>query len=91
MAVGLGSGRRNCDPRPGWHWPFITWGPPVPPKVTKNRLHLDIAPPSKDDLPVEVDRLIFLGASHADTGQGDGYKVVMLDPDGNEFCVLTPW
>ena len=71
--------------------PFITWGPPVPPKVTKNRLHLDIAPLSKDDLPAEVDRLISLGASHADTGQGDGKKVVMLDPDGNEFCVLALW
>ena len=26
--------------------PFITWGPPLPPKRGKNRLHLDIAPPS---------------------------------------------
>ena len=25
--------------------PFITWGPPVAPKIGKNRLHLDIAPP----------------------------------------------
>ena len=26
--------------------PFITWGPPVAPKLGKNRLHLDIAPPA---------------------------------------------
>lgn len=70
--------------------PFITWGPPVPPKVTKNRLHLDIAPAS-NDVPAAVDRLISLGASHADTGQGDGKRVAMLDPDGNEFCVLALW
>ena len=25
--------------------PFITWGPPLVPKIGKNRLHLDIAPP----------------------------------------------
>ncbi len=27
--------------------PFITWGPPLVPKVGKNRLHLDIAPPER--------------------------------------------
>ena len=26
--------------------PFITWGPPLAPKIGKNRLHLDIAPPT---------------------------------------------
>lgn len=70
--------------------PFITWGPPVHPKVAKNRLHLDLVSASKDDLPAQVDRLVSLGASRADAGQGDDDKVVMLDPDGNEFWVLTP-
>ena len=27
--------------------PFITWGPPLAPKIGKNRLHLDIAPPDR--------------------------------------------
>ena len=70
--------------------PFITWGPPVHPKVAKNRLHLDVAPPSKDHLPAEVDRLVALGARRADPGQRDGDQLVLLDPDGNEFWVLTP-
>ncbi|MBV8690642.1 MAG: VOC family protein [Actinobacteria bacterium] len=70
--------------------PFITWGPPVPPKTAKNRLHLDIAPPAGGDQRAEVDRLIALGASRLDIGQGDVDWVVMADPDGNEFCVLTP-
>lgn len=70
--------------------PFITWGPPVPPKRRKNRLHLDIAPPIDVDQQAEVDRLVSLGARRIDIGQGRVSWVVMADPDGNEFCVLTP-
>jgi Glyoxalase-like domain len=70
--------------------PFITWGPPVLPKTTKNRLHLDIAPPASEDQQPEVDRLVALGATRIDIGQGDVDWVVMADPDGNELCVLTP-
>jgi predicted enzyme related to lactoylglutathione lyase len=70
--------------------PFITWGPPIPPKIAKNRLHLDIAPPDHGDQRAEVDRLVSLGATRIDIGQGDVDWVVMADPDGNEFCVLSP-
>jgi predicted enzyme related to lactoylglutathione lyase len=70
--------------------PFITWGPPVPVKSTKNRFHLDIAPPADGDQQAEVERLVALGAAPIDIGQGDVSWVVMADPDGNEFCVLTP-
>ena len=70
--------------------PFITWGPPLAPKVGKNRLHLDIAPPDNGDQRAEVDRLISLGATRVDIGQGDVGWVVMADPDDNEFCVLSP-
>jgi catechol 2,3-dioxygenase-like lactoylglutathione lyase family enzyme len=69
----------------------MSWGgPPVNPKTGKNRLHLDIAPPAGGDLQAEVDRLISLGATRIDIGQGDVSWEVMADPDGNEFCVLTP-
>ena len=55
-------------------------------KAVKNRLHLDLRP---DDQAAEVERLLGLGASRADVGQGDDATwVVMSDPDGNEFCVL---
>lgn len=70
--------------------PFITWGPPIPPKTGKNRLHLDIAPPAHGDQHAEVNRLISLGATRTDIGQGDADWVVMADPDDNEFCVLSP-
>jgi predicted enzyme related to lactoylglutathione lyase len=71
--------------------PKITWGgPPVAPKAEKNRLHFDLAPPADGDQRAEVDRLVSLGATRIDIGQGDVSWVVMADPDGNEFCVLTP-
>ncbi len=71
--------------------PLITWsGPPLIPKIGKNRLHLDIAPPDHVDQRDEVDRLVALGASRLDIGQGEVSWVVMADPDDNEFCVLSP-
>ncbi len=56
-------------------------------KTTKNRLHIDVSP--VDTSPAEeVERLIALGATKADIGQGDVHWTVMRDPEGNEFCVL---
>jgi len=69
----------------------ISWaGPPVRAKTGKNRLHFDLAPPVDGDQRSEVDRLVSLGATRIDIGQGEVSWVVMADPDGNEFCVLTP-
>ncbi len=69
----------------------ISWGgPPVAPKRGKNRLHLHLAPPVGGDQRTEVDRLVSLGATQVDLGQGDVDRVVMADPGGNEFCVLAP-
>ncbi len=59
-------------------------------KAVKNRLHLDLAPRADDDHDAEVRRLEELGASRVDVGQGGSPWVVLADPEGNEFCVLTP-
>jgi catechol-2,3-dioxygenase len=60
---------------------------PVPEhKSTKNRLHIDLNP---DDQDAEVERLLDMGARHIDVGQGEQPWVVLSDPEGNEFCVLT--
>jgi catechol 2,3-dioxygenase-like lactoylglutathione lyase family enzyme len=76
---------------PGGAGQLITWGgPPIPPKVAKNRLHLDVAPLADSDQAAEVERVLSLGAKHADIGQRDVPWVVLADPDDNEFCVLTP-
>ena len=55
-------------------------------KTLKNRLHLDFRP---DDQDAAVVRLLDLGATHADVGQGDESWIVLRDPEGNEFCVLS--
>lgn len=71
--------------------PKVTWGgPPLAPKAGKYRLHFDLAPPSDGDQQAEVDRLVSLGATRIDIGQGEVDWVVMADPDGHEFCVLPP-
>ncbi|MCF6470382.1 VOC family protein [Nonomuraea sp. MG754425] len=69
--------------------PKITWGgPPVAAKTGKNRLHFDLAPPADGDQQAEVERLLSLGATRVDIGQGRSGHVVLADPDGNEFCLL---
>ncbi len=60
------------------------------PKTVKNRLHLDLAPHLDDDRDAEIGRLIDLGATHVDVGQGPSVSwTVLADPEGNEFCVLS--
>jgi len=54
-------------------------------QAPKSRLHLDFRP---DDQAAEVARLERLGAVRADVGQGEQSWVVLVDPEGNEFCVL---
>jgi hypothetical protein len=37
-----------------------------------------------------VERLLGLGAVRADIGHGDVPWRVMADPEGSEFCLLSP-
>ena len=53
-------------------------------KVGRNRIHLDLSCDSRAD---EVARLQQLGASVRDVWPT---FTVMLDPEGNEFCVQDP-
>ena len=64
---------------------------PVPDhKSVPNRVHLDLASPSTEAQATLVDRLLGLGATPADVGQGQVPWVVLADPEGNELCVLEP-
>ena len=55
------------------------------PKTAKNRMHVDLA---TRDLEPEIARLRSLGAKEVDRRTGNGTSwVVMLDPEGNEFCI----
>ena len=56
-------------------------------KSVKNRLHLDLSPP--ETMAAEVGRLVAAGATvHGRVDEGGSFWTVMLDPEGNEFCVL---
>jgi Glyoxalase-like domain len=59
-------------------------------KAVMNRIHLDLATESVAHQAAEVERLLDLGATSADIGQGDVPWVVLADPEGSEFCVLSP-
>jgi hypothetical protein len=73
-------------------WPPKGSGPPWlfirvdDKRIIKNRIHFDFRP---DDQRAEVERLLQMGARHVDIGQGEQTWVVLADPEGNEFCVLS--
>ncbi|MBW3640888.1 MAG: VOC family protein [Actinobacteria bacterium] len=74
---------------PDRSWPAIDVLAVPEGKVVKNRLHLDLR---ADGLATadELDRLLALGARRTDVGQGpDSSWVVLADPEGNEFCLLS--
>ncbi|GAA2154003.1 VOC family protein [Nocardioides koreensis] len=61
------------------------------PKTVKNRMHICLRPTdrSRDE---EIDRVLGLGATLVDDlRKGDKGWAVLADPEGNEFCVLTPY
>jgi predicted enzyme related to lactoylglutathione lyase len=56
-------------------------------KTVKNRLHLDLRP--SDSMAKEVERVKAHGATEFRyVEEGGSFWTVMLDPEGNEFCVL---
>jgi hypothetical protein len=60
-------------------------------KLVKNRIHLDVAPYRGEDHAAAVKALLEAGAVPAEVGQGSGVSwTVLADPEGGEFCVLTP-
>jgi hypothetical protein len=70
-------------------WPTIDVAPVPESKTIKNRLHLDLRADGTSTA-VELDRLYSLGARPADVGQpADASWVVLADPEGNEFCLLS--
>ena len=73
--------RRTLDQLPG-----LVFVVAADPKKVKNRLHIDLRP---DDQEAEVERLVDMGARPVDIGQKDQPWVVLADPEGNEFCVLS--
>jgi catechol 2,3-dioxygenase-like lactoylglutathione lyase family enzyme len=59
------------------------------PKTVKDRIHLDLR---VDDIEEACRRVIELGGVRAEQGDVREYAVefrVMLDPEGNEFCLVS--
>lgn len=71
---------------PGGPWIDVCVEPVDHPPQPGWRLHLDLLGGARQREVVE--RLLGLGASHLDVGQGDVPWVVLADPDGNAFCVM---
>jgi hypothetical protein len=66
------------------------WFNQVPePKITKNRVHIDINMPDA----AEMNRLLGLGARALQQIRGDDgslWWTIMADVEGNEFCAFPP-
>jgi len=70
--------------------PYLELLPSADAKTVKNRLHLDVAPWPAEDHTAAVAALLAAAAVPADVGQGDVSWTVLADPEGSEFCVLSP-
>jgi hypothetical protein len=70
--------------------PYLELLPSADPKAGKNRIHLDVAPYQDEDHAAAILALTGAGAVRVDIGQRDVPWTVLADPEGSEFCVLSP-
>jgi hypothetical protein len=72
--------------------PTMVFAPVADPTPGKLRLHLDLNATDRDQ-DAELARLLALGATPVDVGQGPlSARMtwhVLADPEGNEFCLLA--
>jgi len=74
---------------PDLAWPTIDVLRVPEGKTVKNRIHLDLRADGTST-GAELQRLLDLGAARTDVGQEpDSTWVVLSDPEGNEFCLLS--
>ncbi|NYV73402.1 VOC family protein [Streptomyces sp. UH6] len=59
-------------------------------KTVWNRVHLDVRPYPGDDITAEEARLLALGATDPGVDRSAIHWTVLADPEGNEFCLLSP-
>ena len=85
-----GSGKGVSLRSPEGSGPYLELLPSADPKLVKNRIHLDVAPYQDEDHAAAVRALTAAGAVMLDIGQGDVPWTVLADPEGSEFCVLSP-
>jgi hypothetical protein len=70
--------------------PKITWsGPPLMPRLGKERFHFHIAPTPGTSAQVALDHLLALGATRSDGPACEG-AIALADVDGNDLCLVDP-
>jgi predicted enzyme related to lactoylglutathione lyase len=90
-AHGFAGMYRSCVPVGDSTGPKIVFQQVPEPKTVKNRMHVCLRPTdrSRDE---EIERVLGLGATLVDDRRkGERGWVVLGDPEGNEFCILTPY
>jgi hypothetical protein len=80
----------DVEPPAGQPGIELTFVPVDDKRTTKNRIHLDLRSRTRAEQDDLIQRLMVTGATEADIGQGDVPWAVLVDPEGNEFCVLEP-
>ena len=69
--------------------PKIQWsGPPLRPKLDKERFHFHVAPTAESSSQAALDHLLALGATRLAGGHGCPLAITLADVDGNEFCLV---
>lgn len=69
--------------------PRLEFWPQPGPKTGKNAVHLDVRP-EREPADEALVRALDLGATRVDHDWGELPWIVLQDPSGNEFCLLSP-
>jgi predicted enzyme related to lactoylglutathione lyase len=69
--------------------PRMSFQPVPEPKALKNRLHLDVEVPDIEDAAARCAELGAVRVGGVVTDESGSFQVV-LDPEGNEFCLVVP-
>ena len=76
---------------PGGTGPKITWsGPPLMPKLGRERFHFHLASMRPTSAQATLDRIVELGATRLDVGDACHGAIGLADVDGNPFCLVDP-
>ena len=91
LAMGRNKGGWYRIEDPSGTGPILNFQRVPEPKKSKNRVHLDVTADADESngLEAEVERLVHLGATTHKVVRDDvGTFFILLDPEGNEFCVV---
>lgn len=84
----VGTDEENVLRHPSMTGPQLGFCDPEGPKTAKNPIHLDLRVDAESDYDVELERLLSAGARRLDHDWGPLPWTVLVDPGGNELCLL---